>query len=285
LTKNIDTFLVVPSDLHSGGTTALFPNYKDLPTGGWQFKHTRYTPSARQCDLADHWDFCADEVKRQRKGKRLIIVDNGDCIDGKHHQTLQLATHNPAEQQEIHIWLMQRFMKRTGFDKTKGDLLYIVSGTESHTQEDEDYIAIELGAESNPKGGDLFDFLPLEINGKLFWFLHQGAGVGRGVNMGDSLRLWMKNKYWTLLEEKLPLPDMVISGHYHVPVYNEYIRPRHTMRGMVCPSFQLPTRFVYKVAAGELSKCGLATINISAAGAITANPFMIMRMKDDTVKA
>jgi 2',3'-cyclic-nucleotide 2'-phosphodiesterase (5'-nucleotidase family) len=285
LTKNIDTFLAVPSDLHSGGSTALFPHYRDLQNGCWQFKHTRYTPSARQGELADHFDYCADEVKKARKGKRLIIVDNGDCIDGNHHATHQLATHNPAEQQDIHIFLMQRFMKRTGFDHSKGDLLYIVSGTETHTQEDEDYIARELNAEPNPKGGDLFDFLPLEINGKLFWFLHQGAGPGRGIAMGDSLRMWLKNKYWTLLEDGIRLPDMVISGHYHVPVYNEYIRPRHTMRGIICPSFQLPTRFVYKVAAGELSKVGLATVNISAAGAITANPFMIMRLKDETVKA
>lgn len=283
--KQTDTFLVVPSDLHSGGTTSLFPHYKDLPNGYWQFKHTRYTPSGKQCEMAAHFDHCADVINKQRKGKRLIIVGNGDLIDGKHHQTLQLATHNTDEQNEIHIWLMKRFFKRVGFDKSKGDLYYVVSGTETHTAEKEDYIAEELGAEQSPLGEDLFDFLPLEINGRMFWFLHQGAGPGKGTNMGNALRNWLGHKYWECLEKNWRMPDMVISGHYHVPVYNTFVRNGKTIHGLICPPFQTRTRFGYKVAAAEKDNIGIATVSIKADGTICMPDFLLMKQKDEVIKA
>lgn len=131
--KNCNTLLVCPSDMHSGGSTALFPHYNQLKNGFWQFKHTRYTPSGKQCDLANHWDECADKTATARQGKRLIIVGMGDMIDGSHHHTLQLATHNVDEQKDVHVWLMQRFMNCVGFDRSRGDKFYVLSGTEVHT--------------------------------------------------------------------------------------------------------------------------------------------------------
>lgn len=282
---SIDTLLALPSDMHSGSTMALFPHYRDLQGGFWQFKHTRYTPSCKQCDLADHWDACADKTAMARMGKRLIIVGMGDSVDGKHHQTLQLATHNPDEQMEVHVWLMQRFMKRVGFDRSRGDKFYVLSGTETHTQEKEDYIARELQAENNPDGSDIFDFLPLEINGKLFWFLHQGAGPGKGANIGNSLVSWMKNKYFELLEAGQRIPDAVISGHYHVPVYTTFTRNYKTIHGVILPPFQLKTRFGYKVAAAERENIGLSTIDISANGNIVVNKPYLMVQKDEVIYA
>jgi hypothetical protein len=271
------------SDLHSGGSTALFPHYRELQGGFWQFQHTRYTPSGKQCDMADHWDFCADETAKARLDKRMIIVLAGDMIDGKHHQTLQLTTHDPHEQGQINIWLMQRFMKRAGFEKNRGDLLYMVTGTESHTGEVEQEIAKELGAEPHPES-DAFDFLPMDIHGKLFWFLHQGAGPGKGANKGETLRNWLKNKYWELLEDNKRIPDYIISGHYHNPVKTSYERPNKMIHGMILPSFQLKTRFGYKVAAAELEKIGIRTVDIGADGEIKTNEMLRMRMRDETVR-
>jgi hypothetical protein len=271
------------SDTHSGGSTALFPHYNELQNGYWQFKHTRYTPSGKQCDMAKHFDYCADRILEKRDGNQLVIVSNGDMIDGAHHNTLQLATHNLDEQMDVYIWLMQRFFKRVGFDKSKGDKFYVVSGTETHTAEKEDLIAKELGAEQNPDGGDLFDFLPLDINGKLFWFLHQGAGPGKGANMGNALHNWMRNKYFELMEANERIPDGVIMGHYHVPLYDTYTRNHKTMHGWILPSFQLKTRFGYKVAAAELERIGIYSIDVSANGEIIASPPMVMAQRNNTV--
>lgn len=282
--KDKDTLVVPISDLHSGGATALFPHYNQLENGFWQFKHTRYIPSGRQCEMAEHFDYCADRIAEMRDGKRLIIVENGDAIDGVHHHSLQLATHNPDEQMDVHVWLMQRFMKRAGFEKNKGDLLYVIAGTETHTKEKEDYIARELGAENHPDGADLFDFLELRINGRLVWFMHEGAGPGRGVNQGNALRNWMRDKYWERLEEGLNIPDVVISGHYHVPVYDVYVRRHRVMHGLILPSFQLPTRFTRKVAAAALAKVGIYTLEISRDGNVQINEPILMKYRDDAVQ-
>ena len=275
--------LVPISDLHSGGSTALFPHLNELPLGGWQFQHNLVTPSAKQCDMALHWDYCADATATARNGKRMIIVLNGDMVDGIHHHSLQLMTHRPEEQAEVNIWLLKRFVTRAGFDKQKGDLLYMVSGTETHTGDVEYKIGEELGAEPHDHLG-AYDFLPLEINGKLFWFLHQGSGPGRGPNKGDQVRLWLKNKYWQLLEEGQRIPDYIISGHYHDPIYNTYVRPNHTMHGMILASFQLKTRFGYRIAAVEREKIGIRTIDIGISGEITTNAPLFMTMPDDTVR-
>lgn len=281
-TKAKDTTLLPISDTHVGGTTALFPHFNELPLGGWQFQHNRVTPSEKQNELALHWDYCADWVLQNRK-ERLIIVLNGDLIDGVHHNSLQLTTHVPHEQAEVFIWLMNRFLKRSGFSKNKGDLLYIVTGTESHTGDIEYKIGEEIGAEPHDHLG-AYDFLPLEINGKLFWFLHQGANVGKGPNKGDSIRNWLKAKYWELLEEKERIPDFVISSHYHQPFYNSYERPTMTMHGMVTGSFQLKTRFGIKVAAAEREHIGMWPIEISGEGEIRKRDFLKMSMRDEVVK-
>jgi hypothetical protein len=209
----------------------------------------------------------------------------GDMIDGVHHHTLQLATHDMDEQMEVHVHLMRRFMTRTKFDKSRGDKFYVLSGTETHTADKEDYIAKELQAENNPEGTEIFDFLPLEINGKLSWFLHQGAGPGKGANIGNSLVAWMRNKYFELLEAGQRIPDLIVSGHYHVPVYTTFTRNYKTMHGVICPSMQLKTRFGYKVAAAERENTGVTTIDIPANGEIKVNRPYLMTVKENMMVA
>lgn len=281
--KAKDILLIPLADMHSGSTTALFPNMT------WRFKHGDYMPRSKQISMYDHFMECARWVKANRKDKRLIIVNNGDAVDGIHHHTLQLTTQLTYEQVNVHIYLMNEFLKAAGFEKNKGDLLYYVSGTEIHTNNEEDYIARELGAEQNPDGSDLWDFLPIELNGRLLWFLHHGAGPGKGANMGDSLRLWMKNKYWEALEEsyygeKMRLPDFVISGHYHVPMHVIYNHHYSDMHGMILPAWQMKTRFGYRVAASDAERVGMSSIIISANGDIKVNPPMLMKQPDETVK-
>jgi hypothetical protein len=280
--KANDVLLIPLSDMHSGSTTALFPDTE------WRFKHSKYPPTGKQAAIYEHFIKCAEWVKENRKKKRLIIVNNGDAIEGIHHYTLQLTSQIEQEQEDVHVHLMQKFMKACGFDKNKGDLLYYVSGTETHTNNSENFIARQLGAEQNPDGSDLWDFLPLEINGRLTWFLHQGAGPGKGANMGDALRIWLKNKYWEIIERnywdgKERLPDLIFMGHYHVPLHTIYSHYNFDMHALILPSWQMKTRFGYRVAAAEPERVGMASVEISKTGGITVNKTMLMKMPDETI--
>jgi len=167
------TFVVSLSDMHSGSSVALFPDRfvqfgKDGPN---------HTPSDNQRRMHDHWIKCAEYVRDNRKGKKLIIVHNGDAIEGIHHNSLQVVSPSWDDHVDIHVELMNEFLKVAGFAKNKGDLLYYVSGTESHTANKEERIANEMNAEHYD------DELRLRVNGRDLWYTHHGSGGSPVIQM------------------------------------------------------------------------------------------------------
>jgi hypothetical protein len=293
--KPKDVKLIPLADFHSGGSTALFPYYDgtDLGfpphrnmtgrNGGWKFRHMIYEPSGKQLAMFRHLTKCAEQIAESRNDNRFIIVQTGDSIEGTHHHTPQLATRQLSEQVAIHVWLMKYFMFKIGFDKNKGDLLFVGDGTEIHDADEEGTLAQQLDAELLPDGSETFDFLPMDINSKRFWFLHQGAGAGKGISSGEALRNWIKNQYFSCLEEKRVIPDCVISGHFHRSVHTSYSRLDREIHGVILPPFQLKTRFGYRVAAAELEGVGIRTIDISEDGVIKVNKPMLLQSQDDVV--
>ncbi len=292
--KKKDVKLIPIADLHTGGSTALFPyfNGDDLgfpphpkmtgENGAWRFKQRTYMPTAKQYLLFKHFTKCAETIGQDRGNKRFVVVETGDSIDGEHHHTLQLATQNIGEQVAVHVWLMKYFLHKIGFDKNKGDLLYIGDGTEIHTGDEEDLIAQELGAELLPNGDDTFDFMTMDIMEKRFWFLHQGASAGKGLTKGSALHNWMRNQYFDCLELGRVIPDCVISGHFHRNVHDIFSRNDRDMHGIILPPWQLKTRFSYRVAAAEMEEVGIRTIDIGKD--IKVNKPILMRLEDDVVK-
>lgn len=278
---NKDTFVTVLSDMHSGGSTALFPNKQ------WWFDTERnHTPNAKQVSIFQHFDKCAQYARVNSRNKRHIVIHNGDAIEGAHHNTIQIVTPVLDEQARIHVDLMAGFMKKTRFDGRKGDRLYYVKGTETHTLDKEKEIAEKLKAQKNDNGEHIFDFLELEINGRLIWILHHGKGKGKGPNEGNALRNWLREIYFDCRKADIRPPDVVVSGHTHTPTYNAYIISHgtgyHMMHGMVCPSWQAKTRFAYKVAPVERNEVGALFFEIRADGEIRL-PVML-KMDTETNK-
>ena len=260
-----DTILVPISDLHSGSTKALFPKRF------WQFKHNpNFQPSDLQKKLFDHWSSCAEAIKKARRGKRVIVVHNGDAIEGFHHCTPEVVTTLEIEQIEVHIELMDYFMQKIGWEKT--DQLYYVTGTETHTNDGENKIGEDLGAVPN---GFFFawDELKIKINGKEFWFSHHGPTAGKGANRGNAMRAWLRNIFYDWTSEGLKPPDYIITGHSHTPDWGDYIGRLdggyHKIQGLICPSWQNKTRYAYKKAPHQMNKIGMQYIVITGDGLIS----------------
>jgi len=271
---NKDTLIVNLSDMHSGGTTALFPKRF------WQFTHTNHTPTSDQKRMFDHFSYCAKEVLKARKDKRLIVVHDGDAIDGDHHSSLQIVTRMKNEQIEIHIELMDYFLQTTKFDKRTDDLYY-VSGTEVHTGDTEDSIGDDLGAVRTEGGLSAFDELELMVNGKMIWFVHHGPTAGKGANMGNTMRNWLKNNFFERVLEGERPPDYIITGHTHQPYWNDYIG-RHKgkyfkVQGLICPSWQMKTRYGYKAAPMQKAKIGLQYFTVTKDGMISDPTELLMK--------
>lgn len=291
-----DAYILPISDLHACSTTAVFPYWygQELPIephpnmredGTWKFKHNIYTPTYKQIKLFQLFTDAAKQAAEARKGKRLIFLGNGDMNDGTHHGTQQIATSNTREQISVASWLLRYFLAIAGFDRENGDRAFILQGTEAHDGDDEDGIAEAIQAEKLPSGDDVADFLQVEINNRLIWCLHQGAGVGKGVNKGNALRSWMKNKYVERLEEGKRVPDVVMSGHYHDPWYEPFARRgRIVTHGLILPPWQLKTRFGYRVAAAEIERVGISTLDIRQDGEITVHPHLYKEMEEEVVR-
>lgn len=222
-------------------------------------------------------------ARANRKGKRLIVIHDGDAVEGVHHGSTQVITQNKKEQAELHIELMDTFLRATKFSKKNGDLLYYVSGTETHTGDIEHSIAKDLSAEKNPEGGNVFDQLELKLNGRLIWLAHHGKGRGAGSNEGNSLRNFLRDVYWDCLKVKEQAPDMIITGHTHTPTWTTYVGRNqnqfHLLHGIICPSFQSKTRFAYKVAPVERNEIGAVFVEIKADGEIRTPQLLLMETK------
>jgi predicted phosphodiesterase len=271
-----DVMLSVLSDMHSGSVHALFPNRF------WEGKYQNYTPTEKNRRTWEHFRKCAEYARAARKDKRLLIVHNGDAIEGVHHASIDVVTRNKDEQAEIHIELMDWYMRKARF--ITDDKLYYVKGTECHVEDKEHEIGKDLGAQKTKEGLYAFDHLELEINGRLVWFVHHGKGRGSGANEGNALRNWMRDIYFDCQKLSIRPPDLVISGHTHTPAYNTHVVSRgngyHVTHGIICPSWQSKTRFAYRVAPVEVNQIGAVFVEIRSDGEI--RPPVIMTMDTES---
>ena len=261
-----DTFIVNISDMHCGSSRAIFPNHF------MQFEHTNYTPTDTQKKIHAHWLKCADYARQNRKSKRMIIVHNGDAIEGIHHGSIQAVSPSWDDHVEIHLELMDEFLKRAGFSKKNGDELNYLSGTESHTADKESGIAKDLKADHYEHEFEM------KINGRRLWYTHHGAGAGDGANEGDGYRNWLKRIYWNCVKGKKPIPDMVVTGHFHKPVYNIYVQDYHLLHGMMLPSWQMKTRYAYKAAPFQRNDIGMSFYDVTVDGDIRVHKPLIMEI-------
>lgn len=267
-----DILVVKISDLHSGGTTALFPDKF------WQFQHTNHTPTTTQMELFAHFEKCARHVSVLRRGKSLIVVHNGDAVDGDHHGSLQVVTRQKNDQIDIHVWLMRRFLELCKFSEKKGDKIYYTAGTEIHTNDCENIIGEKMGAQMD---GDLyaFDELHLDVNGKNIWFAHKGPSAGKGANQGNSLYNFIRD-LWIDCQGNLTPPDVAVFSHVHTPRYRVFSRVVNgkieKMEGWILPSWQLKTRFAHSVAAMQKNSIGMAYFEVTKDGDIVNQNFEIL---------
>ena len=259
----MDTLLVSLSDMHSGSTRALFPQFM-------QFEHTNYSPTDKQKRIYKHWLECAKWVADHRRNKKLIIVHNGDAIEGIHHQTFELVSAKWDDHVEVHLELMDKFLRTCGYGE--GDELHYVSGTEAHTADKEREIAEDLGASYQHD-------LKLKINGRKVWYTHHGAHPGYGYTKGDGYRNWLKTLYWSNKHDNREVPDIVISSHFHKPIYNTFVYDYSTIHGLVLPSWQMKTRYAYRVAPFQQNEIGMSFIDITEFGYINVHKPLLLRME------
>lgn len=268
---NKDTVQVVLSDTHSGSNYALF-----LPRQ-WEGIHTSHFPRSGQIEIRKEFERCAERIAQARKNKKVILVINGDAVDGDHHNSGDVCTTDIKEQADIHIELMTEFQKRIKWQR--GDELYYTKGTQTHTNEMEDYIGREMNAV--PSGQYYsWNFLELVVNGVTSWFVHHGPSAGKGANEGNSIRNWLRNIYYDAQKDGDGYPDIVYTGHVHNPTYDTFTlrdgMKFKQMHGIITPSWQMKTRYAWMKAPVSKNKIGGCWQEIKADGTIMMPQFSVM---------
>lgn len=263
---NKDTLLVAVSDFHTGSNYALFLDHE------WHGIKTSHIPRSSQIEIRKHFVEFTKLVKKRRNGKRVILVHNGDAIDGDHHHSGDVCTVDALEQAKIHIELMGELQERIGWQR--GDKLYYTRGTQTHVNQFENYIAEETNAEFD-------ELLELDINGALFWFVHHGPGAGAGANEGNSMRNWLRNVYYDALKDGRRSPDVLYTGHVHNPTYSTLsVRSPgfvfRNMHGVILPSWQGKTFYAWKRASVSRNKIGGVIHEVKADGTIAVPEFSVM---------
>ena len=261
MNKNKEVKQIDISDLHCGGTTAVFPNYPMSFKDG-EKNARNHTPTPIQKLIYNHVMTVASNIKARREKSRFIVNVNGDSIEGFHHNTIQVVSTNPVHHVEIHNEVMDNFLERIGFSVKLGDELNYIVGTESHTG----WLERKIAEHFETFGATFADERQDVINGRLVWHTHQGRGVGSGANEGDGYRNWLKNTYFDCEKEKINKPDLIVSSHFHKSLYQTYVRDWHTIHGIVTPSLQVKTKHGLRVAPFIKEDIGLTVTTITEGG-------------------
>jgi predicted phosphodiesterase len=278
--KVAETLLCVVSDMHTGSSTALFPR------NGYQIQGAEgnfIKANDRQVEIHKTWVRFTAEVAAARKGRRLIVVNLGDAVDGIHHNSLQECLFNIKDQCQAHVRLMSDFCEKVGWQKD--DELYYVRGTEVHVGETENDMAQELGAVQAESGLHVHEILTLNINGLNVLFLHHGKARGSGVNEGNALRNYLRDTRDARRKDGLPTLDVLWSGHTHGHMYSNHVERLpggnyHIFHGVISPSFQAKTRYAYAKVPAAINSVGGTYVKIGADGSFNLPRFVVQVTKD-----
>jgi hypothetical protein len=277
-----DTIVAVLSDMHTGGSTALFPRQGYKGEGN---EDNHVSPNEKQTEIHPVFIRFAGEVAKARKGKRLILVNLGDAVDGFHHGSLQESLFKEKDQCGAHVILMKDFMRRVGFSKKQGDELYYVRGTEVHVGETESGMAQELGAVRADSGLYVNEILELNINGLMNVFAHHGRARGTGQNEGNALRNFLRDIRDDREKDDLPRMDVLWSGHTHGHTWNTHIdRVKggefHELHGVICPSWQAKTKFALGKVPMAVNSIGGVYARITVDGDLCKPRFIVQTTRD-----
>lgn len=258
--------LAVTSDHHSGSTVALCP-----PEGVRLDDQGYYKPSKPQLWLWDNWlDFWTKVRDAKAKAKAsLVTVFNGDCVDGDHHGTGQIASKNPNAQDYIANKVFAVPMS------LKPDHAYMVRGTEAHagsSGSSEEALAEHIGCERDPNT-QLWSHwhLRLRIHGLLVDFQHHGRMGQRPWTQNNVVNLlaahiWMEH---TKAREEPPAIAFRSDRHVFGDSFGGF-----PVRVIQTPAWQLKTAFAHKVAPESISTIGGIIATIYPDGTYVVKPVL-----------
>lgn len=225
--------IVCLSDSHFGSTLAVSCRYR-LDDGGF------YCPSPLQQKLLSMWnEFWAWTYKRL-EGEPFVFIHNGDVIDGVHHRTTTISSHNLNDQTRLAIQMLKPHVDRAS-------AYYQIRGTEAHcgqSAKEEEAIAETLGAVRDKETGQYSRWeLRIEMGQELLHISHHIGVTSSSSYESSALMREMVAAFVEAGQWGMKPPTIFIRSHRHR--YSEVKIPNG--RIVITPGWQAKTPFVFKM--------------------------------------
>ena len=240
--------IICIADTHVGSLSGLAPDTGFRLDGGAQFVPNRYVKEMWKVWL----HFWKEYVPKATQGAdEVIIVHNGDAIDGNHHQAVDLIP-NVADQEAAAIQLFRPIADRYKF--------YMIRGTEAHCEKSNqstERIATALGCVKDETiDSSSWWQLWLDVEGVVLNFAHtisttSSAAYESSAVLREMIASLVECAQWGSVR-----PDVIFRSHRHRYIKVEIPSERGAIQAVVSPAWQLRTPFVERVDRFRLSHIG-----------------------------
>lgn len=257
--------LAVVSDLHCGGITALCPPVYRLAEQGYQ----RSNPAQQWMWKAwtSYWQ-SVRQMQLENPDAELVVVVNGDCIEGFHHASPQVMSIREDDMKNLAVACLKPHTRRAA-------RVYVTRGTDSHVGEGgiwDDAVATDIGAIPDKAGNaPAWESLRLDLEGVVFEFAHHGKGSGREHTRGSGSRAMaadLASYYWRKFGVRPP--NYAIYSHIHQ--FNDTGIADFPVRVMTTGCWQTSTRFGSTIRPGRQPEIGGLLFLIDKGRVLNADP-------------
>src|SRR5438105_2912279 len=235
--KSKPKHIVVLSDTHFGSAVALSQIHQ-LDDGGY------FHPSKLQAKLYRLWLAFWEWTYAHIGKDQFILVHVGDVIDGVHHRTTALSSHNLTIQSRLAIDMLMPHV-------TRAQKYFQIRGTEAHvgqSAQEEEAVAAALGAEKDPEIGAFSRWeLWMKFGDALIHFAHHVGSTSSSAYESSALMREMVAAFVESGQWGMRAPGIVIRAHTHRYLRIEGVGQTEGWQAVKLPGWQAKTPFVYKM--------------------------------------
>jgi hypothetical protein len=237
--------IILISDIHAGDQFGLCPEEIVLDGGG------KYYASPFQIEMLKCWDIFWNEwVPKVTKNEPFILVNNGDSLEGMHHNASHPISGNMADQMKVAYALLAPVVK-------KSERYFHIRGTEAHSGESgryEEMLAKQLGAEPDKDNYSRFD-LRLRLDGTNIrvHFTHHVGTTSSGSYESTAVYKEMVEAFVDAGRWRDDPPDVVCRSHRHRQFETRIATANGYGISLVTPGWQLKTPYTYRLPLSRAS--------------------------------
>jgi hypothetical protein len=233
--------VAVIADTHCGSSRGL------LPPSFYTSENNEVVPNSYQDWLWECYMRSFAFFKEVVGRDKVALVLNGDLIEGVHHGTKEIISPSVGDHVQAAIRTIEPFAEAA-------ERIFVVRGTECHTNDSEAAVADYFGADMNPETRKrTFDRLLLDVNGVRHVFRHHIGTSVRRSSAGTQLSTQLAEEQIEAANNNEKIPKVLCVAHRHK--FGKYEDENGLC--VVSPPWQVLTRFAHKVVSQARTKPGI----------------------------